>query len=181
MSKPSPFKGLGNPAAELHVFMENALPILPYSNTEQIMPVTSGELTTIGNQTSNHWRKVFNVYAKLMQALYPNEIERWQTYRDNTLLSSESNQSLVYSPICYADLPINSINVVMGKTYANKQGLTEHCHWLSNDFAVNKDKRLIICPYFDYRQLTNEKITLLAKYINMISNDALPRLIQAKK
>ena len=164
------YAGLGNPKAKFNVFLENSLPLSPYSTASEVIPVSPGELSAIGQQTSNHWRKVFNVYAKLLQALYPEEIIRWQDYRDDTMLGITSNQSLIYSPVNFQSLPQDSINIIMGKTYATKQGIASHCYWDTPDFAVNKSKQIIICPYFDYRQLTNEKIKRLAYYIQLITN-----------
>ena len=44
---------------------------------------------------------------------------------------------------------------------ANAKGLI--LTWLDNDFAINPDIGLIVCPYFDYRQLSNIKIESLAE------------------
>jgi hypothetical protein len=36
---------------------------------------------------------------------------------------------------------------------------------LDNDFAINRSLKIIVCPYFDYRQLSNIKIERLAELI----------------
>ena len=40
--------------------------------------------------------------------------------------------------------------------------------WLDNDFAIDVKNNLIVCPYFDYRQLTNEKIQRLAGLLTQL-------------
>jgi hypothetical protein len=37
--------------------------------------------------------------------------------------------------------------------------------WLDADFAIDSNNNLIVCPYFDYRQLTNIKIQQLVEII----------------
>ena len=57
----------------------------------------------------------------------------------------------------------------MGKTYANKLGLAEQALWLNEFFAINKTTNTIVCPYFDYRQLSNIKISQLANLIKKLA------------
>jgi hypothetical protein len=59
----------------------------------------------------------------------------------------------------------------MGKTYA-KQSLPVlaieplvNLQWLDADFAVDPEHGIIVCPYFDYRQLSNSKIDRLVDLI----------------
>ncbi|WP_448548373.1 DUF6942 family protein [Thalassotalea fusca] len=168
--------GLGNPNAKLNVFLANNIPLTPYNTYDCVVPVVENEIHTIGVQTSNHWRKIFNVYAKLLGALYPNDIAHWQTFRDTKMLTADSNQSLIYSPITIDSLSADNLNIVMGKTYAINQGLTENCLWVSPDFAINKNKQLVVCPYFDYRQLSNIKIEQLVQLIHAITESQLPSI-----
>jgi len=35
--------------------------------------------------------------------------------------------------------------------------------WLDSSFAINKEQRVIVAPYPDYRQLSNEKIAGLVE------------------
>jgi hypothetical protein len=57
----------------------------------------------------------------------------------------------------------------MGRTYAKSlvqsKQLTVPLTWLDGEFAINKKERVIVCPYFDYRQLSNIKIVRLATLI----------------
>jgi len=61
----------------------------------------------------------------------------------------------------------------MGRTYAkslvNSQLLTAPLTWLDDEFAINKEARVIVCPYFDYRQLSNIKIVRLAQLMKSLS------------
>ena len=58
------------------------------------------------------------------------------------------------------------IHLIIGKTYAkllvNATQLECELTWLDNEFAINTQHRVIVCPYFDYRQLSNIKIERLA-------------------
>jgi hypothetical protein len=37
--------------------------------------------------------------------------------------------------------------------------------WLDEEFAIDKVSNLVICPYLDYRQLSNIKITRLVELL----------------
>ena len=50
--------------------------------------------------------------------------------------------------------------IIAGKTYAAQLPLLP-LTWLDNYFAINKEARLIVAPYPDYRQLSNERIARL--------------------
>jgi hypothetical protein len=60
----------------------------------------------------------------------------------------------------------------MGKQYAIDMGYHEYQHEglvrLDNDFVIWPTKKLIICPYFDYRQLSNVKIERLVELIRSV-------------
>jgi hypothetical protein len=151
-----------------------------------------GEIKMIADLTGNHWRKIFNVYAKIVFELRNPSYKSWQEFRDNALLQRNCNENLLFNlPIqiilknllpeniapenlppentTHKNISQNNISIIMGKTYATKLGLSQECHWLSTDFAINPDKKLLICPYFDYRQLSNIKITKLCQLIKSLS------------
>lgn len=54
----------------------------------------------------------------------------------------------------------NAIHIIAGKTYAAQLALPPLV-WLDAYFAVNKEQRVIVAPYPDYRQLSNERIARL--------------------
>lgn len=118
----------------------------------------AGEIRFIADQTGNHWRKVFNVYAKLAFQINDQGFGVWQNLRDQSLLQHGSVYSLLFSE---PDLSMPVTHIVMGKTYAKSLGLEKRVEWLNGDFGINQKQRLIVCPYFDYRQLSNIKIGYL--------------------
>ena len=169
--------GLGTVNANIKVYIENIPPLPEYQKLEFLQQIKPNEISNIANLTGNHWRKIFNVYAKLVFELNARDFLSWQELRDNYLLQNHSNESLIFSPLTKKQLDLNNmvdqqkpIHIIMGKTYAKKLNLDKLCHWLSEDFAVNESKNLIICPYFDYRQLSNIKITQLTQLIKQLND-----------
>ncbi|OKY26942.1 hypothetical protein BI291_10985 [Thalassotalea sp. PP2-459] len=165
-------KGLGNKNAAINVYVESTPNIDKYLEQTTCRFMDMNEINAIGQQAGNGWRKVFNVYAKFIYELSTDEarsFENWQQFRDKQLLQVGSSLCLWLS--CSAEQLKRNINksdaihIVMGKGYAKKLSLTERCFWLSEDFAIKSEQQLIICPYFDYRQLTNEKITYLCQLL----------------
>ena len=69
----------------------------------------------------------------------------------------------MFTPPTFSDPKI--VRIVAGKTYAAELELPS-LTWLDNYFAINHEHRVIVSPYFDYRQLSNMKITQLAGLIN---------------
>jgi len=178
--------GLGDEYAVLKVYIANRPPLDEYQYMETIRPMYAGEIKMIADQTGNHWRKVFNVYAKFMFALDSHlkkfdtaRFSRWQDYRDQLLLQSGSNTALLFSKpkLNSPESGDNPVHIVMGKGYFSELGFEPDdiagMRWESvggqgNDFAVWPDKKLIMCPYFDYRQLSNIKIDKLVELVTSL-------------
>lgn len=204
-SKKSDLIGLGSSSFRLAIYIANRPCNDHYPSLNLLQPLGSGELQHIVANNTNHWRKAFNVYAKLLfelewpafskkiwgdigsvkeecsgdcameyGAIENNSIDEsaieekcqtWQQYRDNHFLQQHSAEALLFSA---PDLSLpNVIHVVAGKTYASELDLPP-LHWLDNHFAVNQASRLIVCPYLDYRQLSNERIERLAEMIHSL-------------
>ncbi|MGR6873348.1 DUF6942 family protein [Pseudomonas sp. HK3] len=166
----------------INVYIANRPPMPPYDELDDCMPMQTGDIGAIAQHTGNHWRKVFNVYAKLMYEFMQTLDARttklsetqhfthalknhatWQQYRDDQLLQADSGTTLLFSPPLATE--DHSLHIIMGKGYALQLGyeyqapfLIEHEH---EDFACYRDQKVILCPYFDYRQLSNQKITTL--------------------
>lgn len=167
--------GLGCPHFTFAVYIANKPNMSEYLNLKRITPLVTGEIQTIGQACGNGWRKVFNVYAKLLFALdkinYPFSLQAqcWQHYREHTLLQSTSQTALLFTPPQILQNK-NVIHIVCGKTHAKnliaKGELTVQLIWLDDDFAIDKNNRIIVCPYFDYRQLSNIKIERLSTLLN---------------
>ena len=145
--------------------------MLEYQQLSSISPVTTGEINIINQACGNGWRKVFNVYAKLIYALnnthfsYSSLAPTWQKYRDSFLLQPNSKTALLFSPPQPSE-NTDALHIICGKTYAKhllaSGQLMANFMWLDEEFAIDKTQNFIVCPYFDYRQLSNIKIEKLA-------------------
>lgn len=155
--------GFGSSDSVIKIYIANRPPIDNYPEMDALRGLAMGELSHIVKHTSNHWRKVFNVYAKFLFDWYSQQ-ERadlpssWQEYRDTQLFQSSSQEALLFSAPDIND--DDSFHIIAGKTYASTLSLSE-LTWLDAHFAVSKTRRIIVSPYPDYRQLTNERIARL--------------------
>jgi len=165
--------GFGDADAQVNVYIGNRPPMAEYADLAAVEPLQSGEIELINRACGNGWRKVFNVYAKLLFALdakqfsFTAQAKSWQLFRDQYLLQAQSNTALWFSaPLL--DGCRQKIHIIAGRTYAKamlEAGLSAQLNWLNNEFAVDSYHRLVVCPYFDYRQLNNEKLLFLAQLI----------------
>jgi len=169
-------QAIGDKNAFFNVYMANQPNYLfsyqQASHAEQTFPLLEGEIVQCGQACGNGWRKVFNVYAKLVFALSQaqlgtNSFSTWQQYRDAKLLQENSKTRLYFKATSIRPLKQNpqQVHLIMGKTYASTLSDAANATWMNNDFAVDKNRALIVCPYFDYRQLSNVKIMLLVELI----------------
>ena len=58
--------GFGAAKATINFYIANRPPIDDYPAMNELRGLVDGEIAHIVKHTSNHWRKVFNVYAKLL-------------------------------------------------------------------------------------------------------------------
>jgi hypothetical protein len=172
--------GLGTLDANIIFYIRNCPPLAHYQSLTNVKALVVDEIAHIARETGNHWRKIFNVYAKLLFEISPEQFTSWQNLRDSVLLQAESDHCLLFSvpdlskaDFLGADLlsakPSQKIHIILGKGYAEQLGFCDSCIWLSHDFAINIDLGIIICPYFDYRQLSNKKITQLSTLIQQVT------------
>ncbi|MGS2721564.1 DUF6942 family protein [Paraglaciecola aestuariivivens] len=172
-------KGLGDAKALCKVYIANTPNMPCYQKLTEVQALVEGDIQAIGLACGNGWRKVFNVYAKLLYALNrPNFVslshyQNWQQFRDQALLQAGSNTSLLFSAPESDHLTAKGreVHIVMGKGYANSLALHSDITWIDNYFAINPEKRLIVCPYFDYRQLSNAKIIQLVTIIHSLLDE----------
>ncbi|BDX07043.1 DUF6942 family protein [Planctobacterium marinum] len=163
--------GLGDIDASFRVYMGNIPNYRDIPQIHGIRALQDGEVKLIGDACGNGWRKVFNVYAKLVFALkleLHNELQgygSWQQWRDECLLRADSNSVLLFSKPESGTIKAHQIHIVMGKAWAKSCGLEGKVEWLNKDFAIHPELPLIVCPYFDYRQLSNQKILFLSELI----------------
>ena len=181
--------GLGHTATHdgICVYIANRPPLPEYQQLNDLIPLVNGDISDIARLTGNHWRKIFNVYAKLIFSLLtsdqklPSTIDTWQNYRDNTLLQPGSGTALFFSSANFHQKPnvlfsegneLENVSIIMGKQYAASLGFNRETNkalvQIDADFAICPDKKLIVCPYFDYRQLSNIKIERLVKLIQQL-------------
>lgn len=155
--------GVGDANYRLAFCIANRPPLDDFPSRRHIAPLLPGQLQHIVVNTSNHWRKLFNVYAKFLYALGPEPgwPNRWQMYRDQQLLQSGSGVALLFSP---PPVESRALHLVAGKGYArtlNLPGLV----WLDACFAVAPEHRIVVTPYLDYRQLSDARIECLVDII----------------
>jgi hypothetical protein len=161
------------------VYIANKPNMREYQDITQVSPLNKGEIHAIGQACGNGWRKVFNVYAKLLYALntkdfaYSSLAPSWQMYRDNYLFQTNSKTALLFSPPQLNE-NTDTLHIICGKTYAKQliasDKLKTHLVWLDDEFAIDTSQKLIICPYFDYRHLSNVKIDKLAFMLSELKN-----------
>ncbi|AJQ95944.1 hypothetical Protein YC6258_03908 [Gynuella sunshinyii YC6258] len=156
---------MGSESFSVAMYIANRPGFGQYPELAKLKPLESGEIAYIVANTSNHWRKVFNVYAKFLSVLRSRKnhsIQDWRSYRDDRLLQSHSTEALLFSPPEFGRSGV--VHIVAGKTYAADMGL-ESVEWLDSWFAVDVKKALIVCPYLDYRQLSDNRIERLADLV----------------
>ncbi len=159
--------GLGDINARFSVYIANRPPLDEYHYLVGMRSMIDGDIARIAQQTGNHWRKIFNVYAKLAFALKTEGFATWQLYRDAFLLRENSSQALLFSE---PDLSQTGLHIVMGRTYAKTLMLDAKLTAVDADFQIDKNKRLLVVPYFDYRQLSNEKLLRLQALIASLAH-----------
>ena len=150
-----------------------------YQRLTSIYPLSFDEISAINTECGNGWRKVFNVYAKLLYALdekyfaFAKQAPSWQNYRDHFLLQHNTKTVLLFTAPKISKHN-SALHIICGKTYAkhllSSGQLTADFVWLDDEFAIDKEQNLIVCPYFDYRQLSNVKIEKLATLLKSLKS-----------
>ena len=156
--------GIGHRHCEVAVFIGNRPPLDEYLQRESLVPATEGELANIGRETGNHWRKVINIYAKLGFLLYSQGYSTWQDYREKFLLTEGSQQVLLFNG-SIVTVPVGCVSIICGKTHAMTLLDKKELQWIDGDFAVVPSRRIVVTPYFDYRQLSNVKLDRLVRIV----------------
>lgn len=169
--------GFGDNDFNFAVYIANKPNMLEYQRLYEVTSLVEGEINVINHACGNGWRKVFNVYAKLLYALdkkyfdYSDKATTWQCYRDKYLLRAQSKTALLFStPQLIPNKEI--VHIICGKGHAktliNNSKLVANLVWLDDEFAIDSTNKLIVCPYFDYRQLSNIKIEYLADLLQSL-------------
>jgi hypothetical protein len=181
-AEPLLWHGLGDSTATLQILVDKAPPMQEFQQAAGVMPLLPGQVGQIGAHCGNGWRKVFNVYSKLIYAL-PAALQpslagcsSWQQYRDNRLLQPGSSTALLFGvatalAVC-ATPPRQQVRLIAGRQHARQligAGAPLQLVWLDSEFAIDVAQRLVVCPYLDYRQLSDEKIRRLANLLQRLT------------
>lgn len=171
---PQNWHGIGDPVARLQVLVAKAPPMLELATATGVQPLLPGQVQHIAAHCGNGWRKVFNVYSKLVLAL-PSQLQpalagglSWQQWRDRQLLQSQSDCALLFGEatalLALQLPPRQQLRLIAGRQHARAllaAGAPLTLQWLDDEFAVDVAQRTLVCPYFDYRQLSDRKIARL--------------------
>ncbi|MDX2370564.1 MAG: hypothetical protein QNK36_19530 [Colwellia sp.] len=171
--------GFGDNNFNFAVYIANKPNMLEYQSLDDVTALVEGEINVINQACGNGWRKVFNVYAKLLYCLdrkyynFSTRASTWQNYRDKHLLQTQSHTALLFTvPQLMPSKKI--VHIICGKGHAkaliNSGKLVDNLVWLDDEFAIDSENRLIVCPYFDYRQLSNIKIERLADLLHQLKS-----------
>lgn len=164
--------GLGSTEHAIGIYIGNR-PNYPSINELQSLRLAKGaEVEHIIAQTGNHWRKVFSICAKIGFSLWPEEAARWQDYRDQILFRRGGQLALLFSAPPLGNS--QNVKLVLGKQYAEQCVTNALCTETLNGFLVNPQQKLIQTPYFDYRQLSNQRLEELLATINALSKIEKP-------
>lgn len=168
--------GFGDADFDVGVYVANRPAMPQWQQLSHLYTFTAGDIDTINQACGNGWRKVFNVYSKVLFALpsefynFAQQAPSWQQFRDETLLQKHSKTALLFSPPQVTQA--RQLHIIAGRTHAKNlisQGkLSSTLHWYDDEFAVSREDKIIVCPYFDYRQLSNIKIARLSELVASI-------------
>ncbi len=174
---PLPNIGFGDANAPFRVYLAAPPPMPAYQHLSRITPLQAGDIAQIYRECGNGWRKIFNVYAKLLFALpavpfaFQGNATSWQQFRDTRLLQAQGQCALCFDA---PQLNGGGFHLIAGRMLAKQliaQGLQAQLHWLNTEFAVDPTHRLLVTPFFDYRQLNNEKIVITAKLLELMAQN----------
>ena len=104
--------GLGEQAFSVAVYVAKAPPMPYFETLKSVEPVINEQINTINQHCGNGWRKVFNVYAKVLFSLpsehysFAKQAPTWQQYRDEYLLQKNSKTALLN---CVSPKPTNCV------------------------------------------------------------------------
>ena len=162
---------LGDSNARIRVYIGNRPNTLIEHVQPGVSPLMAQDIYNIGQACGNGWRKVFNVYAKLIFALpstlgFRDTTSRWQDFRDSRLLQAGSGTALYFNEP--EEFSPDVLHIITGKTYANSLTVASSLYWETPEFAINKQRNIVVCPYFDYRQLSNAKIVFLIDLLEQL-------------
>jgi len=158
------FQGFGASQTNFIVYCANT-PQTTLLAPNTITPICYEDIEKINAENGNGWRKIFNVYAKLLFEINPLEFKSWQALRNNYLLQSHCNHQLILNPTDISANDDDTIQILMGKTFALTHFKENDIQWIDSSMGKVHNTNIFITPYFDYRQFSNAKIEQFAHTI----------------
>lgn len=159
--------GFGNTLPKWTLHIANRPDLEPFEH-DIFRQLELGEAAQIIQQTSNHWRKVFSIMAKISFALFDTGCDTWQQYRDTKLLTREGFEAINFE--VYQVGQLSTLSIICGFQYAEQQvelaKLIPHIE--QPKLLIAEHKELIVTPYFDWRQLNNEMLAHLVAMLKHI-------------
>lgn len=159
-----PIVGLGPTSAKIFIYIPHSPPCLHLSDLTELRPAVFGELKQIGIEAGNHWRKIINIAAKLGYAIDSDNQESWQCYRDHVLCQTISKVALLFNQQ-YLPNDTARVHVISGHQYSQQLTQDLELTRIGDDFACCASRNVIDSPYFDYRQLSNAKLSVLVDLV----------------
>ncbi|WP_104003068.1 DUF6942 family protein [Marinobacterium lutimaris] len=120
----------------------------------------SGDVATLLAHNSNHWRKIVTLSAKIAS---PDD--DWRTFRDQQFFRQVA---LVFS----ASIEVGACwHWIGGKDNQARFGL-DSADWAplagTDDLFIDAERKLLLTPYPDYRQLSNQKVELIRQALQQL-------------
>ncbi|TCK08782.1 DUF6942 family protein [Marinobacterium mangrovicola] len=144
---------LGTPAPRLSVY-------IPHEPASIDACIADTRITTLLAQNSNHWRKIVNLAAKVAS---PDD--DWRSFRDAYFFNQVA---LVFAPELEQT---DGWHWIGGKENQTRFGMTN----LSasplpgtDDLFVIPEQKLLLTPYPDYRQLSNQKVAMIREALETL-------------
>ncbi|NVK24763.1 MAG: hypothetical protein HWE10_07530 [Gammaproteobacteria bacterium] len=160
MSKPK--IGIGNSQPKWILHIANRPEVEGFQH-DIFRTLNTAEAADIIKQTSNHWRKVFSIMAKISFALFDTQCSTWQEYRDNKLLTDEGFEAVSFESFHQSAATKETFSIICGFTYAESQldmaSLISHQKF--EKIKMSSRHPLMVTPYFDWRQLNNELLEVV--------------------
>ena len=157
-------KVIGEATAVLNVCINNVPEWPSQTFPENTTTLSGNELSQLIAVNSNHWRKIFNVYAKLLHAINPKNTDDWRQVRDHRLLQA-GNQHALTLGTPRLEQPLKSLTLIAGKQFAENLGLLTNAQEIHPGIYRPSINNCLVVPYFDYRALSDKKIAWLADEI----------------
>ena len=161
--------GFGSSSPKWLLHIEHRPPLAAFEQ-KAFRALTEGEAAQVIAQTSNHWRKVFSIMAKISFALFETDCDTWQEYRDTKLLTNKGFEAISYDSVTLSQSnnqsqkrKLEPFAIVCGFGYASQQLELEglYPHQTHSKLLLAPNVNVAVTPYFDWRQLNNELLDVV--------------------